>query len=104
MIDVLIVCVGSRGDVQPFVVLAQALKAAGASCTVAAHPEFEGFVRDAGCQFEVVRHSLPEALLTSDAGKRMREGKGGFAAVTGFFLPLFKVKAHFQYFGCRNAP
>ncbi|WIA16464.1 hypothetical protein OEZ85_013148 [Tetradesmus obliquus] len=92
MVDVLMVCVGSRGDTQPFVDLALALKAAGISSVVAAHPEFEGFVQAAGCCFAPVRSSLPEALRTTAAGKQMREesGSAGLKYFPALFNRLFQ--------------
>jgi hypothetical protein len=94
MVDVLMVCVGSRGDTQPFVELALALKAAGISSVVAAHPEFEGFVQNAGCCFAPVRSSLPEALHTTEAGKQMRENTGSSSLrfAPAFFMQLFQVR------------
>ncbi|WIA36661.1 hypothetical protein OEZ86_007945 [Tetradesmus obliquus] len=92
MVDVLMVCVGSRGDTQPFVDLALALQAAGISSVVAAHPEFEGFVQAAGCCFAPVRSSLPEALHTTAAGKQMREetGSAGLKYFPALFNRLFQ--------------
>jgi sterol 3beta-glucosyltransferase len=42
---------GSRGDVQPHMALAVALREAGHEVRYATHREFEGFVRDHGMEF-----------------------------------------------------
>lgn len=42
---------GTRGDVQPYIFLAQALKEAGLSVTIGTHPCWNALVRDAGIDF-----------------------------------------------------
>ncbi len=51
---VLVVAVGSRGDVAPCTGLGQALRAAGHSVTVAAYEMFAGLVRDSGLEFRAL--------------------------------------------------
>ena len=51
---VLVVAVGSRGDVAPCTGLGQALRAAGHSVTVAAHEMFAGLVRACGLEFRAL--------------------------------------------------
>lgn len=55
---VVVTCAGSRGDVEPWVALALALRAAGCDVTVAAEPRLACFAAAAG---------LPTRLLRSDA-------------------------------------
>jgi sterol 3beta-glucosyltransferase len=93
MIDVLMLCVGSRGDVQPFVCLAQELMKQQLSVVVAAHGEYQDFVESCGCQFAQIRSSLPKALNTSESGQRLRDGasNAAFKESLGFFKPLIKA-------------
>jgi sterol 3beta-glucosyltransferase len=53
-VRVLVVAVGSRGDVAPCTGLGQALNAAGHSVTVAAYGMFAGLVKDSGLEFRVL--------------------------------------------------
>ncbi len=48
---VTILCSGSRGDVQPYIALAQGLVRAGLEARIAANKEFEGFVRSYGIDY-----------------------------------------------------
>ncbi|KZO92404.1 glycosyltransferase family 1 protein [Calocera viscosa TUFC12733] len=50
-LNIVIMIVGSRGDVQPYVALAQGLMKAGHRVRIATHATFEDFVRDAGVEF-----------------------------------------------------
>ena len=72
---VLVVAVGSRGDVAPCAGLGQALQAVGHSVTVAAHEMFAGLVQDAGLEFR----ALPgdPRLLDAAAWERRSTGPAG---------------------------
>ena len=59
---------GSRGDVQPFVALAQGLKRAGHDATLAAEGDFEAFVREHGIAYAPLRADYQE-LATSERGR-----------------------------------
>ena len=48
---VVLATVGSRGDVQPMLAIAQVLVAHGHTCVVAAPPNFEGWVTSLGFAF-----------------------------------------------------
>jgi hypothetical protein len=50
-LQVLILTVGSRGDVQPFLSMAKELQAAGHRCRICTHAQFEAFVRGEGLEF-----------------------------------------------------
>ncbi|KZT54368.1 glycosyltransferase family 1 protein [Calocera cornea HHB12733] len=50
-LSIVIMIVGSRGDVQPYVALALGLMAEGHRVRIATHGTFEGLVRDAGVEF-----------------------------------------------------
>ena len=95
MVDILMLCVGSRGDVQPFACLAKELMKQQLTVVVAAHGEYKKFVESFGCRFAEIRSSLPKALHTSEAGQKLRDGDSKAAFTTGldFFRPLIKVGA-----------
>lgn len=59
---------GTRGDVQPFVALAQGLKRAGHDVTLAAGTGFEAFVREHGIAYAPLRVDYQE-LATSEQGR-----------------------------------
>ena len=59
---------GSRGDVQPFVALAQGLQRAGHDATLAAGGDFEAFVRERGIAYARLRADYQE-LATSERGR-----------------------------------
>jgi hypothetical protein len=118
-VDVLILCCGSRGDTEPWALLAGALRAAGLAAAVAAHPEYAGLVdalanggagsaaggaagADAGggggagppVVFRPVGGSLPRALVETPEGAALRAAKGlaGLAAARGLMVPLARVR------------
>ncbi|MEM9751126.1 MAG: glycosyltransferase, partial [Pseudomonadota bacterium] len=67
---------GSRGDVQPYLALAIALKAAGFEPTLVAPPNFQEWVEGFGVRFIGVGPDYSE-VLASDAIRRWLEGKPG---------------------------
>ncbi len=64
---VVIIAVGSRGDVQPFVALARGLQAAGFEPVVATHDDFAAFVEG---------HGVPFASIGGDAQAMVQHGPG----------------------------
>jgi UDP:flavonoid glycosyltransferase YjiC (YdhE family) len=76
-VNVAILTVGSRGDVQPFVALGVGLKEAGHQVTLATGRSFEAFVSERG-----LRHAALDVDLLEDM--QSPEGKG---ALSGKNLP-----------------
>lgn len=72
---ILILTVGTRGDVQPYVALGVGLQAAGHLVTVATAASFAEFVRERGLLFAPLRGEFLELLQTAE-GKAMVIGKG----------------------------
>ncbi len=68
------VTLGSRGDVEPFVALGLGLKAAGHEVSVGTGTDCEGWVRGLGLGFRPVGGDM-RAAITSDEGKRMLRTK-----------------------------
>ncbi|WP_373355880.1 glycosyltransferase [Pseudoroseicyclus sp. CXY001] len=76
MARLLLLTYGSRGDVEPFVALGLALRAAGHAVTLATAPRFEGWAREAGLAFAPIDGASLD-LIDSPAGQAMIEGTGG---------------------------
>jgi sterol 3beta-glucosyltransferase len=74
---VLIVAVGSRGDVAPFTGLGTALQAAGHSVTIAGYEMFAGLVTGCGLEFR----ALPGDPRILEAARWQRGGTGPLGAV-----------------------
>lgn len=64
---------GTRGDVQPYAVLGEALQRRGHEVTLATAKNFEPMVRDHGIQFLPVEADFQE-VLNSEEGKKMMKG------------------------------
>ncbi|MBC7811226.1 MAG: glycosyltransferase family 1 protein [Burkholderiales bacterium] len=80
-----IVCVGSRGDAQPFVALGMGLRAAGHDVRVATHSIFESFVREHGLDFAAIEPN-PVELLNSELGQQwIGSGSNPIRFVRGIF-------------------
>jgi len=78
---VLIVTLGSRGDVQPYIALGQGLQAAGHQVKIATHCNFQNFVESHGLAFAPI-HADMQALMSSERGRRMWLA-GGNSALYG---------------------
>lgn len=73
MARILILTVGSRGDVQPYVALGRGLQAAGHAVTLATSEDFEGFVTGHGLAYARLRASFMQ-LLETDEGRAAFSG------------------------------
>lgn len=69
---ILIITLGSRGDVQPYVALGKGLKDAGHQVTLCTSSSFEGFVTEHGLTYGYMNNDLVE-LARSDAGRTIME-------------------------------
>src|SRR3712207_5467433 len=78
--NITILTVGSRGDVQPFVALGVGLKEAGHEVTLATGKGFEAFVTDHGLPHAPLEVGLLERLQSSE-GKAAVSGKNLLAAM-----------------------
>lgn len=68
-----ILTLGTRGDVQPYAVLGQALKQRGHRVTLSTAKNFEQLVKSYGIDFTPVEADFQE-MLQSDEGKKMLKG------------------------------
>jgi sterol 3beta-glucosyltransferase len=68
-----ILTLGTRGDVQPYAVLGQALQQRGHDVTLATAKNFESLVKSYGLRFVPIEADF-QAVLGSDEGKKMMKG------------------------------
>jgi UDP:flavonoid glycosyltransferase YjiC (YdhE family) len=71
--EITILAIGSRGDVQPLVALGLGLQAAGHKVCVATHATFERVVRNSGLGFFLLQAN-PKEILEGEAGQAAMEG------------------------------
>jgi sterol 3beta-glucosyltransferase len=85
--SIVMCCMGTRGDVQPFVALGLGMFERGWDVTIAAPAEFQGFVESYGIMFADIGRSLQREMLESPEGKALRTvGPLGMrAAARAFF-------------------
>ena len=67
---------GSRGDIQPCVVLSRGLQQAGYAVQLAAPQDFAGFVQEQGVPFVPLRGDV-QAVMAGDTGREFMEHGGG---------------------------
>lgn len=72
---ILLLCVGTRGDVQPFVALGKGLSAAGHKVTVCTCLTFQPFIQEHGLDYAYLNDELIE-FMHSDDGKMAMEKIG----------------------------
>ena len=87
---ILILTVGSRGDVQPYVALGLGLQAAGHSVTLATVAAFEGFIKERGLGVAPLRGEFLELLQTPE-GKAAVVGKGNPLALLRKVMPMLRT-------------
>lgn len=78
---------GSRGDVQPFIALAQGLKDAGFDITVVTHESYRPFVTGAGLDFRTLGGD-PRHVLNTPAGQELMESGDNIRV---FFQKMVKL-------------
>lgn len=71
----LILTVGTRGDVQPYVALGQGMKAAGHAVTICAPAHFESFITEHGLAYAFLNNDIID-LMHSEEGQRAMENTG----------------------------
>ena len=76
---IMIIAMGSRGDVQPYVALGKGLKAAGHSVRLATHENFESLVNSHELEFCPLKGNV-QAFLEDTENRKLLEG-GNFLAI-----------------------
>ncbi|MEO8394257.1 MAG: glycosyltransferase [Chloroflexota bacterium] len=79
--NILILTIGSRGDIQPFVALGKGLKAAGHDVTVCTAQTFEAFVSENGLRYATMTDELIRLGQTSQGKAVMDSGGKGFGLI-----------------------
>ena len=98
---------GSRGDVQPCLVLGKALQRAGFDVLLAAPENFSAFVRESGLRFHPLRGDVQQ-IMASDTGRKFMETGGAnpiksIGAVRKMIAPVIMRMAKDAYEACRDA-
>jgi sterol 3beta-glucosyltransferase len=88
-VNILILTVGSRGDVQPYVALGRGLRTAGHTVAVATNVRFEAFVTGNGLGYAPLSDDLT-ALLDSPEGRAATEDMGSFLTGARTVIKLLK--------------
>ncbi|EKV00564.1 glycosyl transferase, UDP-glucuronosyltransferase [Leptolyngbya sp. PCC 7375] len=93
---VLIVTLGSRGDVQPYVALGQGLKTAGHEVTICTSTLFQAFITDQGLHYGHMNNQLMQ-LMDSDAGRDAMENTNNLWGTIRTNIKLFsQVKSMYR--------
>ncbi len=87
--NILILTLGSRGDVQPYIALGIGLQAAGHRVTLATLASFADFVGERGLAFMPLRGEFLELLQTPE-GKAAIVGKGNPLRLMQKVMPMLR--------------
>ncbi len=87
--NIFIVTVGSRGDVQPYVALGKGLKGAGHSVTICTCSSFEPLIANHGLSYGYMNDGVIK-LMNSEAGREAMESAGNFLGLIKTILKLLK--------------
>lgn len=77
---ILLLVLGTRGDVQPLVALGKKLRAAGHDVAVCASASFAPWIEGHGLAYAYMNNDIVD-LINSDAGRKAIEGAGGVAGL-----------------------
>ena len=98
---------GSRGDIQPCVVLSRGLQQAGYDVCLAAPEDFAGFIQKHGVAFYPLRGDV-QKIMASDTGRKFMETGGSnpiksIRAVRTMLGPVVMEMTEDAYAACRDA-
>lgn len=93
--NIYIVTLGTRGDVQPYLALGKGLKAKGHNVTVSTSSSFEPFITAHGLQYGYMNNSIIELINTAD-GRELIENAGGFFSWLKLFMRMFHIAKTMQ--------
>ncbi len=98
---------GSRGDIQPCVVLSRGLQQAGYRVRLAAPQDFADFIQSSGVDFFPLRGDVQQAMA-SDTGRQYMESGGAnplksIRAMRTIMAPIVQQMAEDGYAACRGA-
>jgi sterol 3beta-glucosyltransferase len=106
---VLLLILGTRGDVQPFVALGKRLRSAGHDVALCASSSFAPWITEHGLGYAHMNNDIID-LVNSDAGRRAMEGAGGVAGLpkrmiesARQFKPIFRRALAEQWAAAQGA-
>ena len=92
---ILIIALGTRGDVQPYIALGLGLERNGHKVTICTTTNFRSFVTEYGLAFEPTRDEIVE-LMNTNAGRAVFDGGKSLWQTIKVYAELFKKSATFQ--------
>jgi sterol 3beta-glucosyltransferase len=101
-----IFCVGSRGDVQPYIALGSGLLRAGHEVTIGTHTNFQEMVETNRLHFSPVEGNIREILQTEEGRKWIEADSNPFSFFAGLIrltLSRFGVLTRDAWEACKNA-
>jgi UDP:flavonoid glycosyltransferase YjiC (YdhE family) len=103
MINILIPTIGTRGDVQPFIALAQGLQRAGHAVTLASHPVMRSLVESHGVTFAPIGADIDLGREAADIRSRSRNALVGLVRSMRFSFQQLE-RSHEQILAlCRRS-
>ncbi len=87
---VVIPTIGSRGDVQPFIALAQGMRRAGHGVTLASHPVMEALVESHGVEFRPIGPDIDLARKVAEIQKNSRSSAAGLMRAMRFSFDMLQ--------------
>jgi UDP:flavonoid glycosyltransferase YjiC (YdhE family) len=102
-VRILIPTIGSRGDVQPFIALAQGLEQAGHTVTLASHPIMKTLVESYGVKFVPIGPDIDLAQEAADIRRRSRNPAVGLVRTMRFGLDMVERSHDDILAQCREA-
>ncbi|MCR9139286.1 MAG: glycosyltransferase [Alphaproteobacteria bacterium] len=94
--NILLLTIGSRGDVQPYVALGKGLKAAGHHVTVATCSRFRPFVEAEGLSYGHISDDILK-IIDSDQGKALMEDTRGIVRIIAANIRMARQIAPIQH-------
>ncbi len=105
--NITIFAAGSRGDIQPCIVLGRGLQQAGYRVRLAAPENFASFIQEQGVGFYPLRGDVQQ-IMASDTGRRFMETSGAnpiksIPAIRTMIAPVVMSMAEDAYAACSDA-
>jgi sterol 3beta-glucosyltransferase len=89
--QIAIIAMGTRGDVQPYIALGKGLKAAGHFVRLITHQNFERLVRSHGLEFYPVKGNVQEVMESPEIRKLLEQGN--FLAINAYTAKIVQDAA-----------
>ncbi len=90
--NILILTIGSRGDVQPYIALGMGLKAAGHTVTIATCARFRSFVEDHALNYGYINDDLLK-IIDSAQGKALMEDTSNIFRIIAAMIKMWRQVA-----------